>query len=57
MNPYQHSDVAAAIYNEIYLLFDDLDFTSQDGMGILACRIADMMVKKFDVELQEAPLK
>jgi len=48
MNPFQHSDVAAAIY-KILCTKSGLD---QESEGKLACEIADMLAKDFDVELQ-----
>lgn len=51
MNPLEHSDVASAIYKVISET-DDLDITTQEGEGTLSCRIADMLAKDFDVELQ-----
>lgn len=51
MNPYDHSDVAKAVYLVI-VDSDDLDLTTQGGEGILACRIAEMLAKDFSLELQ-----
>lgn len=51
MNPYQHSDVAATIYE--FLCKDPVtEYGEQGALGSLACRLAILMNKNYDVELQ-----
>ena len=58
-NPYQHSDLAVAIYqwlSEKAILQGQEDeglvACGLADMGLVACGLADMLAKDFDVELQ-----
>ena len=48
-NPYQHSDLAVAIYQ---WLSEKAILQGQEDEGLVACGLADMLAKDFDVELQ-----
>ena len=53
MNPYQHSDIAVEIYK--FLCEDEMTSPGEQGaLGSLACRLANLIHDKFDLELQPA---
>jgi len=52
MNPFQHSAVAATIYE----VLDDANLRAdQDELGTLACRLAEVLAKTHKVELGKPP--
>ena len=52
MNPYQHSDVAGEVYRVICDFATKGNINDQGDQGTLACKIAEMLAKDFDLELQ-----
>ena len=53
MDPYQHSDVAVVFYK--FLCENDATRDGEQGsLGTLACQLAELAQKEFDLELQPA---
>lgn len=51
MNPYQHSDLAASIY-ELIGKTEYLSGVEQGDAGSFACAVADMLANDYGLELQ-----
>ena len=56
MNPYQHSALAATIYEVIKEVLGDANFRfTQGNLGDLACTIAEVLAEKRGVKLGKPP--
>ncbi len=51
MNPYQHSDIAASVY-ELLLKTEYLSGVEQGDAGDFSCAVAEMISRDYGLELQ-----